>query len=213
MVVSSRSQRNVTAAVSQLRSLGLQVSGTVAHALKDRARLVSFAVETYGGLDIVVCNAAISLHFGPLMETTDQVASKTLEMNVVAQYLLVKEALPYLEKSTQAAVLVLSSYVGYQANNMLGFYSISKTALLCLTKCMAMELALKGIQVAGIAPAIIKTEFSKPIWEAAEASNNPMGRMGLPEEVATVAAFLLSKEAVYVSGETVVVAGGLPTRL
>lgn len=213
MVISSRSQRNVAAAVAQLRALGLEVSGTVAHALKDRAHLISFTVQTYGGIDVVVCNAAVSLHFGPFMETTAQVAMKTLEMNVVAQFLLVKDALPYLEKSTQPAVLVLSSYVAYQPNHMLGFYSISKTALLSLTKCMAMELALKGIRVTGIAPAIIKTDFSKPIWEAAEASNNPMGRMGLPEEVASVAAFLLSKEAEYVSGETVVVAGGLPTRL
>ena len=212
-MISSRSQKNVTAAVSQLRALGLQASGTVAHAMKDRAHLVSFTVKTYGGIDMVVCNAAINIHFGPMMETPAAIALKTLEMNIVAQFLLVKEALPYLERSQQPAVLLLSSYTGYQSNNALGFYSVTKTAMLALIKCLAMELAQKGIRVTGIAPAIIKTDFSKPIWEATEASNNPMGRMGLPEEVASVAAFLLSKEAEYCSGETVVVAGGLPTRL
>lgn len=213
VVISSRQKKKVDQAVATLRAEGLEVSGISAHVAKDRSRLIEFTVQTYGGIDIIVNNAAINLHTGFIMETEESQAVKTLEVNVLSGFLLVKEALPYLERSQEAGILFMTSYLGYIPNNMLGFYSVSKAALLGLVKCMALELTLKGIRVNGIAPAVVKTEFSKMLWETEYAKNNPMSRMCMPEEVAATAAFLLSKDASYVSGEVVVMSGAIPTRL
>ena len=178
-------------------------------------RLVDFTVATYGGIDIVVCHAGINSHTGLLMETEAKTGREILEVNVMAGFLLVKEALPYLERSKAAAVLFMGSYLAYVPNNFVGFYSLSKAALLSLVKSMAMELAPKGIRVNGLSPYVIKTEFSRIlwVWDAEFSKNTPIGRMGTPEDVSGPASFLLSREASYIAGEVMVVSGGFHTRL
>jgi dehydrogenase/reductase SDR family protein 4 len=147
----------------------------------------------------------------------ESVWDKILDVNVKCTALLVKEALPYLKERRNASIVIVSSIGGFMPFSALGPYSTSKTALLGLTKALATELA-PAIRVNCIAPGIIKTKFSSAIWQndviAAETIKNiPMGRLGEAEECAGAVSFLCSEDASYITGETIVISGGMPSRL
>lgn len=142
-------------------------------------------------------------------------------MNVKATFFLIKEAIPYLEKQKNSSIVVVSSIAAYSPFELIGAYSISKTTLLGITKALSDPLAKKGIRINGIAPGVIKTKFSQLLWENNETKDSDvipndgcaMGRVGKPDECAGTVAFLVSDDASYVTGETVVVAGGMPSHL
>ena len=142
-------------------------------------------------------------------------------MNVKATFFLIKEAIPYLEKQKNSSIVVVSSIAAYSPFELIGAYSISKTTLLGITKTLTNPLAQKGIRINGIAPGVIKTKFSQVLWESNEGKDTDvipnegcaMGRVGTPDECAGTVAFLVSDDASYVTGETVVVAGGMPSHL
>mmetsp|Transcript_26900 Transcript_26900/g.26538 ORF Transcript_26900/g.26538 Transcript_26900/m.26538 type:complete len:221 (-) Transcript_26900:32-694(-) len=213
IVISSRNEKHVQAAVDELRKEGIIAEGVVCHVGKDRQKLVDFAVDKFGGIDVLVNNAAVSTAFGPTMDITELAYDRMFDINIKAGFFLLKTALPWLKKSKSPSVLFVSSYGGYAPSPAIGIYGVTKTALIGMTKMLGIELAGAGIRVNGIAPGIIKTRFSEAIWESEEVKRNPMGRMGNPEECASVAAFLCSDEASYVNGETVVIAGGYHARL
>lgn len=213
VVISSRNQKHIEEALAHLRSEGIQAEGIVCHVAKDRKKLVEFAVEKFGGIDVLVCNAAISTHFGPTIETTEESFDKMIEVNLKATFLLIKESVPFLEKGRQPSVLIVSSIAGYNPNPLMGIYSVTKSALISLTKILGTELAGRGIRVNAIAPGIIKTKLSKVLWDSPEASNNPIGRIGYSEDCAGAALFLCSENSSFITGETIVVAGGTHARL
>ena len=142
-------------------------------------------------------------------------------MNVKSAFFLIKEAIPYLEKQKNSSIVVVSSIAGYYPFDLIGAYSISKTALLGLTKALVNPCIQKGIRINGIAPGVIKTKFSQLLWENNQAENTDvipnegcaMGRVGRPDECANTVAFLVSDDASYITGETIVVAGGMPSHL
>ena len=103
----------------------------------------------------------------------------------------------------------MSSLGGYTVDFPIGFYGITKTALLGVTKALGNELGRKGIRVNAIAPGVIRTKFSEAIAETEFATSNPLGRVGTPEECAGPAAFLLSDEASFINGEVVKITGGM----
>jgi dehydrogenase/reductase SDR family protein 4 len=123
-----------------------------------------------------------------------------------------------MEKRGGGSIVLVSSIGGYIPFELLAAYSVSKTTLLGLIKAMSTGLADKNIRVNGIAPGIIKTKFSTVLWnspekEAAMASNVPLGRIGVPEDCSGAVAFLVSDDASYITGETIVMAGGMTSRL
>uniref|UniRef100_A0AAA9S8L4 Dehydrogenase/reductase 4 n=1 Tax=Bos taurus TaxID=9913 RepID=A0AAA9S8L4_BOVIN len=188
VVVSSRKQQNVDRAVATLKGEGLSVTGTVCHVGKaeDRERLVATAVKLHGGVDILISNAAVSPFFGSLMDVPEEVWDKILDVNVKATALLTKS---------------------------LGPYNVSKTALLGLTKNLALELAESNVRVNCLAPGLIRTSFSRVLWEDPARQESikatfQIKRIGKPEECAGIVSFLCSEDASYITGETVVVAGG-----
>lgn len=142
-------------------------------------------------------------------------------MNVKATFFLIKDAIPYLEKQKNSSIVVVASIAGYAPFDLIGAYSISKTTLFGLTKALVNPCIQKGIRINGIAPGIIKTKFSQVLWEGNESKASedvsfdgcPMGRVGTPDECAGTVAFLASDDASYVTGETIVVAGGMQSRL
>ncbi|KAK7460333.1 hypothetical protein BaRGS_00038921 [Batillaria attramentaria] len=220
VVISSRKQKNVDAAVQQLRDLDLPATGVVCHVGKkaDRDRLLAETVQQYGGIDILVSNAAANPYYGPLLDTSDEAWDKIFDTNVKATFLLCKEVVPHLEKRGGGSIVLVGSFAGYRPNPMIGAYSVSKTALLGLTKTLAPELAGKNIRVNCLAPGIIKTKFSRALWENDTVHDIamqqvPMGRMGTPEDCAGTVSFLVSDDANYITGETVVVSGGMTSRL
>jgi dehydrogenase/reductase SDR family protein 4 len=220
VMVSSRKERNVERAVERLREGGGgDVGGVVCHVGKadDRRTLLQETVRRFGGLDILVSNAAVNPAFGDTTTVEESVWDKILDVNVKCTALLVKEALPYLKERRNASIVIVSSIGGFMPFSALGPYSTSKTALLGLTKALATELA-PAIRVNCIAPGIIKTKFSSAIWQndviAAETIKNiPMGRLGEAEECAGAVSFLCSEDASYITGETIVISGGMPSRL
>ncbi|XP_044521164.1 dehydrogenase/reductase SDR family member 4-like isoform X1 [Gracilinanus agilis] len=220
VIVSSRKQQNVDRAVAELQKEGLSVRGIVCHVAKaeDRKRLVNTALEHYGGIDILVSNAAVNPFFGKLMDTTEEVWDKILDINVKSAALLVNVVVPEMVKRGGGSVVFVSSIAAYSPFQYLGPYNVSKTALLGLTKNYASELKPKGIRVNCLAPGLIKTNFSSILWkdEASEnAAKNDMkiARLGEPHDCAGIVSFLCSPDADYITGETIVVAGGSPSRL
>ncbi|KAK2151071.1 hypothetical protein LSH36_376g00012 [Paralvinella palmiformis] len=201
--MSSRKQENVQKAVEKLQAEKLNVSG--------------MTVKTFGQLDIVVSNAAVNPQMGNILETTERQWDKMLDINIKSAFFLVAEAIPHLEK-TRGSVIFVSSIGGYVPFELIGGYSVCKTALLGLIKAMAPACAEKNIRVNGLAPGIIKTKFSQGLWntESTETETSKltlMKRLGMPDDISGAAAFLVSDDASYITGETIVIAGGMTSRL
>ncbi|XP_054667480.1 dehydrogenase/reductase SDR family member 4-like isoform X2 [Grus americana] len=220
VVLSSRREPHVAAAVGQLRSRGLEVSGVVCHVGQPHSRtaLVQKALETYGGIDILVSNAAVNPVLGSTLDADEAAWEKLFQVNVTAAAMLVRLVVPHMERRGGGAIVLVSSVAGYMPFTALGPYSVSKSALLGLVKALAPELRPRNIRVNGVAPGLIRTRFSAALWEddaTRERVMSSMGidRLGTPSDVAEVVTFLCSPAAAYVVGETVVVAGGAPSRL
>uniref|UniRef100_A0A672RYD3 Dehydrogenase/reductase SDR family member 4-like n=2 Tax=Sinocyclocheilus grahami TaxID=75366 RepID=A0A672RYD3_SINGR len=220
VVVSSRRQANVDKAVSLLRSKDIKVIGTTCNVGKaeDRDKLINMTIEQCGGVDILVSNAAVNPFFGNILESTEEVWNKILGVNVTASFLLTKLAVPHMEKRGGGSVVIVSSVAGYQPMQGLGPYSVSKTALLGLTRALAPDLAHSNIRINCVAPGIIKTRFSAALWENEGVleeflKQTSIKRLGQPEDIGGVIAFLCSDEALYITGETITVTGGMNCRL
>lgn len=220
MVVSSRRQTNVDKAVALLQSQSIQVTGTTCNVGigEDREKLVQLTLDQCGGIDILVSNAAVNPFFGSVMDSTEEVWDKILSVNVKAAFLMTKLVAPHMEKRGGGNVVFVSSVAGYQPMQALGPYSVSKTALLGLTRVLAPELAHSNIRVNCVAPGVIKTRFSSALWQNEDIMDNfkkqlCIKRVGQPEEIGGVIAFLCSEEASYITGETITVTGGMSCRL
>ncbi|NP_001265469.1 dehydrogenase/reductase SDR family member 2, mitochondrial isoform X1 [Saimiri boliviensis] len=213
VVISSRKQQNVDRAVGELQREGLSVTGTVCHVEKaeDRERLVAKALEQCGAVDFLVCNAAVNPLVGSTLGTSEQIWDKILSVNLKSPALLLSQLLPYMEKR-RGAVILVSSVSAYIPKVELGVYNISKTALLGLTRTLALELAPKNIRVNCLVPGVIKTNFSKVIYEneafwKSFSERHQLQRIGKPEDCAGIVSFLCSPDASYITGENIVVAG------
>jgi len=220
VMLSSRKATNVEKAVEQLKSEGLDVDGMVCHVGKssDRSALLESTVKRWGGLDILVSNAAVNPYFGPILGCPEETWDKIFEVNVKASFLLFKACVPLFESRGGGSAVFVSSIGGFQPIPMLGPYSVSKTALFGLTKALAAEVASDNIRVNCIAPGIIKTKFAEALTDNEDIAekaleNLPLGRFGRPEEMGGVVSFLVSDEASYLTGETIVLAGGMNARL
>lgn len=221
IVISSRKEQNVEAALTKLRSLGLtQVHGVKCHVgvAEDRSTLLKEAVAKFGGIDILVSNAAVNPEVGSVLDCSEKAWDKIFEINVKCSFLLAKEVLPYLRQRKGGSIVFVSSIAGFQPFSLLGAYSVSKTALFGLTKAASQDLAQEGIRVNCVAPGIVKTKFSSALHETEEAAEAalsmiPMKRFASPDEISGTVAFLVSDDASYVTGETIVAAGGMPSRL
>ncbi|XP_046641205.1 dehydrogenase/reductase SDR family member 4-like [Daphnia pulicaria] len=219
VVISSRNQKNVDEALAKLKSEGLSASGMVCHAgvKEDRTRLLEKTTAEFGGFDILISNAAVNPDSGRLMKCTEEVWDKIFDTNVKSSFFLAKEALPHMEKRGKASIMFVSSVAGYLPNcgvEFMGAYALSKTALLGLTKLMAMELGPRRIRVNCICPGLIETRFGDVITGDKRTpkimrDNCPMQRNGRPEELAGLASFLASDDSSYITGENIVAAGGI----
>ncbi|XP_072006741.1 dehydrogenase/reductase SDR family member 4-like isoform X4 [Engystomops pustulosus] len=220
VLISSRKQQNVDKALQELKKEGLDVEGTVCHVGKneDRVKLVDYAVKKFGGVDILVSNAAVNPFFGNMLDSTEEVWDKILDINVKATFLLVKLVAPKMQERGGGSIVIVSSIGGFAPFPALGPYSVSKTALLGLTKALAPELTAQNIRVNCLAPGLIRTKFSSALWKDESVLDQlkiklGISRIGEPEECAGIVSFLCSPDASYITGETVVVSGGGNSRL
>lgn len=220
VVVSSRRQANVDKAVALLQSQNIQVTGTTCNVGKgeDRQKLVQTTLDQCGGIDILVNNAAVNPFFGNVMDSTEEVWDKILSVNVKAAFLMTQLVVPHMEKRGGGNVVLVSSVGGYQPIQALGPYSVSKTALLGLTRVLASALADSNIRVNCVAPGVIKTRFSTALWQNEDIMDEfkkqlCIKRPGEPHEIGGVIAFLCTEEASYITGETITATGGISCRL
>jgi len=220
VVISSRKKKNVDSAVERLGKEGLSVTGMVCHVAKgeDREKLIEETVNRFGGIDILISNAAVNPVFGPILNCPEEAWDKIFDINVKAAFLLAKSTVPHMEKRGKGSIIFISSIAGFQPISALGAYSVSKTALLGLTKVLAQEVGSSGIRVNCIAPGVIDTKFSSMLVENESIRDKilegvPLQRIGKPDEISGLASFLCSDDASYISGENIVAAGGSLSRL
>jgi len=216
VIVSSRKQEAVDAVAESFRQDELEATGIACHVGDEEQlkKLVQKTVEIYGGVDILVNNAATNPVFGPIAEADSGVFDKIMGINLKACFSLANHCYPVMKKRGGGSVINISSVEGLKPSFGLGLYSISKAALLMLTKNQAKEWGRDGIRSNAICPGLIKTKFSTAIWQNEALlkqieKNLPAGRMALPEEMAGLAVFLASPASSYCTGGVFAADGGL----
>ncbi|HUY63189.1 MAG TPA: SDR family oxidoreductase [Acidimicrobiales bacterium] len=174
------------------------------------ARCVDTTVERFGGLDILVNNAATNPYFGKLVDLDEARAAKTLAVNQQAVLTWTSYAYKAAMAEGGGSVINISSIGGLSVEPGIGWYNVTKAAVLHLTRQLAFELG-PAVRVNALAPGLVKTDFAKALWEKggdAVASRLPLRRIGEPDDVARVALFLASDAASWMTGSVLVVDGG-----
>jgi len=210
--VTARRQEALDATVEQLG--GTEHAIAVVGRADDREHqrtAVARTVEAFGSLDLLVNNTGINPAYGPLMALDLDVARKIVEVNCIAALSWVQQAHAAWLGEHGGAVVNVSSVAGLKPAPGIGFYGASKAMLGHLTEELAVELG-PAIRVNAVAPAVVKTTFATALYEGREeqvAAAYPLRRLGVPDDIGSVVAFLLSTDAGWVTGQTVVVDGGL----
>jgi len=212
VVVTARKPDELAAAVERLGGEGRAAAARgSADDPEHQAAAVALAVHRFGRLDLLVNNAAVNPQYGPLVEADLGAVRKVFEVNVVATLAWVQQAWRAGMGEHGGAVLNVASVGGIRAGSPIGAYNVSKAALIHLTRQLGVELG-PTVRVNAIAPAVVKTDFAKRLFEHDEegvAAAYPMKRLGVPADTAKAAAFLLSDDASWITGETLVVDGGV----
>jgi NAD(P)-dependent dehydrogenase (short-subunit alcohol dehydrogenase family) len=175
---------------------------------------VAATIAAFGRLDYLVNNAAVNPQFGPLVDADLGAVRKIFEVNVVATLAWTQLAWRAWLRDNGGAILNVASVGGVVAGAPIGAYNASKAALIHMTRQLAGELG-PIVRVNGIAPAVIKTDFAKALYEQDEqgvAASYPMKRLGMPNDTSKLAAFLLSDDASWITGQTMVIDGGITSR-
>jgi 3-oxoacyl-[acyl-carrier protein] reductase len=176
--------------------------------------VVARTVEAFGSLDLLVNNAGINPAYGPLMDLDAEAARKILEVNVTGALAWTRAAWEGWLRDHGGAVVNVASVAGQRPAPGIGFYGVSKAALIHLTEELAVELG-PTVRVNAVAPAIVKTEFARALYEGREeqvAKAYPLKRLGIPDDIGSVVAFLLSEDAGWMTGQTLTVDGGVLLR-
>lgn len=215
VVVSSRKQEAVDAVVEEFTEAGLPATAVACH-VGDEAQLQNLVAQTtatYGGVDILVNNAATNPVFGPLHEMTGQVFDKVMNVNVRACMLLANLCFPSMSARGGGSVINVASVEGMKPSPMMSVYSVSKAALIMLTQSQAREWGAVGIRSNALCPGLIQTKFSSALWQNEAILKQflqhlPAGRMAQPEEMVGLAVFLASGAASYCTGGIYTADGG-----
>lgn len=215
VVVSSRKQEAVEEVASELKKQNIEAFAVAAHMgeMNDIKHLVSKTKDHFGGIDIIVNNAASNPVFGSISETDESAFDKIIAVNVKGPFVLCKLAYKDMCARGGGSVINISSIEGLTPSPGLGIYSVSKASLLMLTKAMAREWGNDGIRVNVICPGLIKTKFSRALWDSEDIlkhfmAKTPIQRIGEPEDIAALALFLASDASAYCTGGVYVADGG-----
>ena len=216
VVISSRRQEQCDAAADAIRASGGRAASIAAHA-GDPAQLKSLAEATrreFGAIDILVCCAGVNPHYGPMAEMPDAAFDRILSANVKNVLYLSALVLPEMAARRDGAIVILSSIAGLRGTRGLGGYAVSKAAEMQLARNLALEWGAHNIRVNCIAPGLIRTEFARALWEdetlvKRRLEATPLARLGEPEDIAGAALLLVSPAGRYITGQTIVIDGGV----
>ena len=215
VVLASRKQAALDLVADEIENRGGNALAVAAHN-GDKAALhalVARALEHFGRLDILVNNAATNPHFGTLLEADDSYWSKTIEVNLMGNVWLSQAAVKTMRAGGGGKIINVASIVGLNPGHYQGIYSVTKAAVISLTKSLAVELGHDNIQVNAIAPGLVKTRFAKTLWENEDLLQEvlvktPAQRIGEPKDIAGLALYLASAASDYTTGAVFVVDGG-----
>jgi len=212
VVVTGRTQETLDAAVEELGGPehAIAMAGKAADP-EHRAEVIAAALATYGSVDLLVNNTGINPVYGPLLDLEETVAAKMVDTNVLATIAWLKACRDAWMGEHGGAVVNLSSVAGLAPSPGLGWYGATKAMLSRVTSELAVELA-PAIRINAVAPAVVKTKFATALYAGREdevAATYPMKRLGRPDDIGSVVWFLLSDEASWITGQTIVVDGGL----
>lgn len=215
VVVSSRKQDACDALANDIKAQGGDATGIAAHVgdMTQLQRLVDKSIEAYGGIDILVNNAASNPVFGPSLDCDSMAFDKIMQANVKAPFELSKLCYPSMKARGGGSIIMMSSIAGHTPDPGLGIYSVSKASLNMLTKVLAKEWGPDGIRVNAICPGLIKTKFSQALWQDENMLDHftkklPIARMGTTDEISPLALYLASNASSYSTGSLFYADGG-----
>lgn len=207
----SRKVEGLTEALGSLEGLG-EASFVAAHVARaeDAESAVATCLERYGALDVLVNNAATNPYFGPMLGISEEQMTKTYEVNQASVLLWSKAAFEAAMAERGGVILNISSVGGLQPEPGIGWYNVTKAAIIHITRQLAYELGPK-LRVNAIAPGLVRTELARALWERAEEkleAQLPLGRIGEPDDIASAALFLTSDASSWITGQVLAVDGG-----
>lgn len=176
--------------------------------------LVTTTTQRLGPIDVLVCNAASNPYYGPMAGISDEQLRKVLDNNIVSNHWLISAVAPGMIERQSGSIIIVSSIGGLRGSPILGAYCISKAADLQLARNLAVEYGQHNVRVNCIAPGLIRTDFARALWDdpkllAERSATTPLRRIGEPDEIAGAAVFLASSASAFMTGQTLVVDGGV----
>ncbi|MBL7874030.1 MAG: glucose 1-dehydrogenase [Cyclobacteriaceae bacterium] len=215
VVVSSRKKEAVEVVANAIVKNGGKAMAVACHMgnMQDIDHLVKETLSVLGNVDIVVNNAATNPVFGPVVDTDETAFNKIMNVNVKGPFELSKKFYAVMKEKKSGSVINISSIGGLRPEPGLGIYSMSKAALISLTKVMAKEWGSDNIRANVICPGLIKTKFSEALWNDDKIMHTmmkmlPIKRVGTPEEIAALALYLAADESAYCTGSVFTADGG-----
>lgn len=180
---------------------------------EDLQKLVADTLEHWGGIDVLVCNAAVNPYYGPSIDMPDDAYDKVMNSNVRSNFWLCNMVLPQMAERGGGSIIIISSIAGLVGSSTLGVYGLSKAADMALARNLCTEWGPKNIRANCIAPGLIRTDFARALWEDPKVYEHavkayPLRRIGEPDEIAGAAVFLAGPSGSFMTGQTIVIDGG-----
>lgn len=215
VVVSGNVADECESAAAQMRRSGLAVTGIPCDVSfrREIEDLVRAATDLHGHIDVLVCNAGVAPHMGPLATASDADWDLTMTVNLRSILWLTKLVIPGMAERRDGSVIIVSSIAGLRGNKALGLYGVSKAGNAQLARTLAVEWGPSNVRVNAISPGVIRTQFARPMLEDEQVMERrialtPLRRVGEPDEIAGVALLLASRAGAFITGQNLVVDGG-----
>lgn len=215
VVVTSRKLDACEAVVQSIKSKSGEAVAIACNISRkeDLQALVGGAIKQWGGIDVLVCNAAVNPYYGPSLDTPDDAYDKVMNSNVRSNFWLCNMVLPQMAQRGGGSVIIVSSIAGLLGTSTLGVYGLSKAADMALARNLCVEWGPKNIRANCIAPGLVRTDFAKALWEDPAVYQKtvkvyPLRRIGEPDEIAGAAVFLAGPSGSFMTGQTIVIDGG-----
>ena len=218
VVICSRKKENLDSAVNEAESNGLTLIPIECNTSNNESiqSVVDHTIEKFNRVDVLVNNAAANPYYGPILNSEDSHWDKIFDVNVKGYFNFAKACSKTMIANNSGKIINVASIAAKTPLEGLGVYNISKAAVVMLTKVLAKELGEHNINVNTLAPGLIKTDFSKALWENEDTHNKivksiPQGKMGSPDDISGMALYLASEASDFVTGSIFTVDGGITT--
>ncbi|WP_416425097.1 SDR family oxidoreductase [Pseudomonas sp. App30] len=215
VIISSESTSDCAQAVVQLQQQGVDATAVCAdlRVQQEVDELARRVLASHGRIDVLVCNAGVAPHMGPIASASEHDWDLTMTVNLRSALWLSSALLPCMAAAGGGSLVLMASIAGVRGNRSLGLYGLSKAGLAQLARNLAVEWGPSNIRVNAISPGLIQTDFARPLTEHLQVlkrrlEQTPLRRIGLPEEIAAVALLLASPGGAFITGQNIVVDGG-----